>query len=136
MIAHVALHLVLGALALYHLGIGVASLLSFEAVSRIARPLYGLDLQASVQLRYAVRMLGLYALALGTLLAFAALQPRANRNVILVVAGLQLARALSRVVFRHELASAFHVPLRRNALNAAVLVAEAAVLLVALPYAR
>jgi hypothetical protein len=128
MIAHIALHALLGVLATYHLGIGVVSLFSPAATARIARTMYGIAVSENPQLRYAMRMLGLYALALGTLLALAAVNPRANRNVILVVCGLLLARAACRIVLRRELGAAFQVPPRRNGLNAALLVVEAVVL--------
>jgi hypothetical protein len=138
MVAHVALHVVLGVLALYHLGIGVVSIFSMNATTRVTRALYGIEVSGAenTQLRYAVRMLGLYALALGVLLAFAFFDPAANRNVVIVVIGLQLARALCRLLLRQELTLAFRVTPRRNVLSAALLVAEALVLAVTLPYVR
>ena len=131
--AEVLLRLVLGVLALYHLGIGLASVLSGRLTARVAEAMYGIRVDASPQVRYAVRMLGLYALALGALLVPAALSPAAHREIIVVVCGLQLARAACRVLLRRELTAAFRVSPRRNALNAALLVAEAAVLAVCLP---
>lgn len=124
------LQAVLGVLAIYHLAIGVASVLSFDATSRIVAGLYEVQLQATAQLRYAIRMLGVSALALGALMALAALDPAGRREIVLVVAGLQLARATCRVVFRRELREAFGVPPRRNAAAIAVLLFECVALLV------
>jgi hypothetical protein len=128
--AELLLRAVLAVLAAYHLGIGLASVLSGRLTRRVAGALYGIGVEESAQMRYAVRMLGLYALALGALLVPAVLEPAAHRDVIVVVCGLQLARAACRVLLRRELTAAFHVSPRRNAFNAALLVAEAAVLAV------
>lgn len=136
MTAEVTLRAVLALLCVYHLGIGIAAVTSPRLVSRVAGALYSLQAAETPQLRYGVRMLGLYALALGTLLAFAAWDPRGHVEVIVVTAGLQLARAVSRLLLRHELSDAFGIPARRNALNAAVLLAEAGVLGICLLYVR
>ena len=126
--AEAALRAVLGLLAVYHLGMGALSALAPAHAGRLGSALYGVRAAETPQLRYGLRMLGLYALALGMLLAIAAVEPRAHRSVIAVAAALQAARAVARIVLRGELAAAFAVPAGRNALNAALLLAEAAVL--------
>lgn len=128
MTPELVLRAVLGILAVYHVGMGVTAFASPRTAARLAGWLYALDAQETPALRYGVRMLGLYALGLGALLAVATANPAGNVEIAAVVAGLQLARAAARLAFRHELAAAFHVPPRRNALNAAVLVLEAAVI--------
>jgi len=135
MTSSLALRAVLALLAVYHLAIGVVSVSSLTLTARVTARLYGIAVGESPQLRYAVRMLGLYALALGALLALAAWRPSEHREVIAVVCALQLARAGCRVLFRDELTAAFRVPARRNAVGAALLVAEAAVLAVCFPRA-
>jgi hypothetical protein len=131
----VVLRAVLLLLGGYHLGIGAVSVLSLRLTARVTAALYGVSVAESAPLRYAVRMLGLYALALGVLLVLAAREPNAHRDVIAVVAGLQMARALCRLLFRRELAAAFQLPMHRNALNAALLVGEAALLVLCYPTA-
>ena len=128
-----ALRAVLLLLAAYHLVIGVVSVTSLRATARLTNALYGLSVRDDPQLAYAVRMLGLYALAIGSLLALAARAPSQHRDVIAVVAVLQLMRAASRIVSRRELTRVFSVPARRNALNAALLVVEAAILFLCFP---
>lgn len=128
-----ALRAVLVVLAAYHLLVGMVSVTSFRATARLTSALYGLNVRDDPQLAYAVRMLGLYALAVGSLLALAARAPSEHRDVIAVVAVLQLLRAASRLVSRRELTRVFSVPARRNALNAALLVAEAAILFLCFP---
>lgn len=130
-----ALQGVLALLALYHLGIGVLAVWSPRRAERIGGALYGLGFAGSPQLRYAIRMLGLYALALGAILSLATWQPKEYRGVIVVVIGLQLARAACRVFLRQELTMAFNISPRRNALNTSFLIAEALVLALCLPFA-
>ena len=129
------LRALLGVLACYHLGIGIVSVTSLRATARVTGKLYGLSLSESPALGYTVRMLGLYALALGVLLMLAARSPGTHRDLIAVVAGLQLARAACRVLLRRELANAFQLRAQRNAVNVVLLVAEAAVLVACFPAA-
>lgn len=136
MTAELVLRGVLALLCAYHLGIGIAAVASPRLANRAAGALYSLQAAETPQLRYGVRMLGLYALALGALLAFAAWNPREHVEIIAVTAGLQLARAVSRLLLRRELSDAFGIPARRNRVNAAVLVAEAGALAVCLLYVR
>ena len=132
-IGEITLRAVLASLAAYHLGIGLLSVASLRATARVTRLAYGLVLDDTPQLAHAVRMLGLYALTLGLLLGLAAWSPHEHRDVIAVVAGLQILRALSRIGYRRELGSLFSISARRNAFNAAMLVLEAMVLIVFFP---
>ncbi len=116
-------------LAVYHVSIGTLSLISHGAAARAVGRLYGIaSLDASPQLRYAVKMLGLQALALGAVAAFAAWNPLIHRDIIAVLAFLQGARAVFRLWYRRSLRDAFGIPGSRNALSASVLLAEAAIL--------
>ena len=125
----VAVRAVLWLLAAYHVGIGVASIASYGTTSRIVARLYAGSLGGGGQLRYAVRMLGFYALAIGALVAVAATDPAAHRPIVAVVAALQAARAISRLLSWRLLANAFAVSRARNTLAASMLAAEALVLL-------
>jgi hypothetical protein len=129
------LRAVLALLAIYHLGIGVLSIISLRLTARVTATLYGLSVVDDAGLRYAVRMLGLYALSLGTLLLLAVRSPGTHRDIIAVVALLQLARAACRICFRGELAEAFRLPSTRNAFNTALLIGEALVLIACFPTA-
>lgn len=134
MIAEAVLRAVLGLLAVYHLAMGLAATFAPRLAARLGRALYALQAEDTPQLRYGLRMLGLYALAIGSLAALAALDPRTHVAIILVIAALQLARATARLVLRRELAAAFGIGSRRSALNAAVLVAQALALTATLPF--
>ena len=133
MSAALAASAVLLLLAVYHLGMGALSTLAPRGAARLGAALYGVEARETPQLRYGLRMLGLYALAVGTLCGVAATDPPSHRVVIATVAGLQLARALARIGLEAEVTAAFGVSAARNRLNAALLVTEAAILLVALP---
>jgi hypothetical protein len=128
------LHTVLAVLAAYHLGMGMLAVFAPRAAGRLAGSLYGIGIAENAQLRYAVRMLGLYALATGSLLVLATARPAAFREVIVVVAGLQAGRAACRMVLHRELTAAFELSPGRNAVSTAVLLAEAVVLILCLRY--
>ena len=127
----VAVRAVLWLLAAYHVLIGVASIVCHRTTSRIFARLYAGSLGDGEQLRYAVRMLGFYALAIGALVAVAATDPGAHRPIVAVVAALQAARAISRLLSWRLLADAFAVSRARNTLAASMLAAESLVLLLA-----
>jgi hypothetical protein len=122
------LRVVLGLLAAYHLAIGLISVASHRWTARLTRGLYALSMGEDARFRYAVKMLGLYALALGALLALAARDPAAHRPIVAAITFLQAARGLSRLAFRRLLAEGFGVPPRRNAAHACFLMATAALL--------
>jgi hypothetical protein len=132
-VSETLLRALLTLLAAYHLGIGLLSALRPRTAGRVSATLYGTNVAESPQLRYGLRMLGLYAIAIGSLLVLAAASPAQHRPVILVACALQLARAACRIAFRSELTAAYGISPRRNYLNASLLVAEALVLAVALP---
>ena len=136
MTAEILLRGVLGLLAAYHLGMGLVSTFAPRAAARIGGALYAIEAAETPQLRYGVRMLGLYALAFGGLLVLATMDPRRYVAVVVAAAALQLARAIARLALRRELAEAFPIGGRRNAVNAAVLLAVAATLAICLVLAR
>ena len=133
--SEIVLRAVLATLAAYHLGIGALAVFSRHGLRRVTRAFYGADIEASEQMRQAVKMLGLYALAIGALLAVAAWEPAEHRAIIVVVAGLQLARAIVRLRDRSLLAGAFAIPARRNALNVGLLLGEVVALAICFPAA-
>src|SRR5687768_11701721 len=93
----VGLQVLVAGLAAYHLAIGILAVLSYRWTAVAVRALYGAVLEEGTQLRYAIRMLGLYALAFGLLLSAAAWDPAAHRHVVLAAALLLAARALGRL---------------------------------------
>ena len=127
------LQLVLLALAAYHLCIGTVSALSGGATAVAVRKLYGLHLADSPAFRYATKMLGLYGLVLGGLLANAAVNPPGHRDLIVAVIVLQSLRASFRVLHRDLLAEAFDVTRRDNLMAVTFLLVEIALLVVWFP---
>jgi hypothetical protein len=112
------LRVLLAGIAAYHLAIGTVALLSERWTAVVVRRLYGAALDGSPQFRYAVRMLGIYALAFGFLLSIAARDPQAHRPIVLAAAFLLGARALTRMVLAKSIAAGFGVSARRNRAHA------------------
>lgn len=127
------LQLVLGGLAGYHLGIGLTSAFVPQHTNRVIDRLYGFQLSDAQAFRYASKMLGLFALVFGGLLANAALDPTANRPVIVAVIALQSLRAIFRLANRQQLADAFKVTTRNNAMAVSLLVIEVGLLILWFP---
>lgn len=132
----VVLRVLLGLLAAYHIGMGTASVFSPAYAARLAEASYGVTLSADPQTQYLIRMLGLLAVAIGSLLTIAMLEPAGNRGTIVVIAALQASRAACRILFAGHLHQSFGLPRTRNALNAALLVCQAVLLLVLVPESR
>ncbi|MBC7543853.1 MAG: hypothetical protein H7338_14105 [Candidatus Sericytochromatia bacterium] len=131
--AGTGLQLILAGLALYHLGIGVVAALSGKVTAKAVRGLYGLHLVDSPAFRYATKMLGLYGLTLGGLLANAALNPPAHRDVIVAIIGLQSLRAGFRLMHRRLLAEACAVTARDNLMGVSLLLIEIVLLVAFFP---
>lgn len=120
---------VLALLAAYHLSMGIVSVFFQRGAVGLARGLYGVRMEGSGErFDYALRMLGLYALAFGFLLARAAMDPAGHRSVIAAAILLQSVRAASRLASTGTLRAAFGVAPSRNRLSAAALVVQAGLL--------
>jgi hypothetical protein len=120
---------VLALLAVYHLSMGIASVFFQRGAAGLARTLYGVEMEGSGErFGYALRMLGLYALAFGFLLACAAMDPAGHRSVIVAAILLQSVRAVSRLASAGTLRAAFGVAAARNGFSAALLAVQAALL--------
>lgn len=129
----IVLRAVLGILAIYHLGIGLLSILSPAWTARVSKGLYAISLEGTPQFRYALKMLGLYALTIGFLLVLAAWRPEEHREIIVAIILLQSMRALFRLFYNPMVTDAFSVPTSRNVLNASLLLAEVVALLACFP---
>ncbi|MBI4575459.1 MAG: hypothetical protein HY722_04255 [Planctomycetes bacterium] len=124
----VGLRVVLGVLAVYHLGVGFLSCLSTAQTVRFGRVFYGLKVEVLPQTAYMLKALGIYALFTGLLLGAALSDPVRLRPVILAAILLLLLRAATRLAFRDTLREAFGVSRGRNLWNAVLMAAQAALL--------
>ena len=129
----VGLRVLLAGLAAYHLAIGALAVLSYRGTAAAVRTLYAATVEGGAQLRYAIRMLGLYALGFGFLLSAAAWDPAAHRHVVLAAAFLLIARALIRLISARPFAASFGVSARRNRAHAGGLLLLAVLLIWWLP---
>lgn len=125
----IGLQVVLGGLAAYHLGIGMISAFFPEYTPTVIDRLYGFQLSDALAFRWASKMLGLFALVFGGLLANAALNPGANRPVIVALIALQSLRAIFRLTNRQLLANAFKVTDRNNGMAVTLLIIEITLLI-------
>jgi hypothetical protein len=120
---------VLALLAVYHLSMGLVSVFFQRGAAGLARRLYGIEMEGSGErFSYALRMLGVYALAFGFLLARAAMDPAGHRSVIAAAILLQSIRAASRLASTGALRTAFGVAPARNRWGAALLAVQAGLL--------
>ncbi len=124
---------VLGILAIYHLGIGIVSVLSPAWTAKVSKGLYAISLEGTPQFGYALKMLGLYALTIGFLLVLATWRPEEHRAIIVGIILLQSLRAIFRLFFNPVVTGAFAVRTSRNVLNASLLIAEVVALVVCFP---
>ena len=123
------LRAVLALLAAYHLAMGLASIFFQRWAAGLARGLYALEMEDSgARFSYALRMLGLYALAYAYWLARAAMDPAGHRTVIWTAVALQGARGISRLMSAETLRGSFGVPAVRNRFSAAMLFLQAGLL--------
>jgi len=123
------LRVIAAVLFAYHLGIGVVSVLSADATAAFARQFYGLDIRIDAQFIYVLKALGMYALFTASVLGLLIWRPQRFRPLAYCMAGLQLARAATRLLFYDVLAEAFAVSVGHNLFNVALLVIEAGLLL-------
>lgn len=124
------LRIVVGVLTVYHLGIGLVSVLSVEQTAAFSAWFYGLELSHEPRFVYALKALGMYALFTASVLALVLRDPVRFRPIVYCLAGLQTFRALSRLIFFDLLHAGFGVSVAHNLFNVGLLVAEVALLMV------
>jgi hypothetical protein len=118
-----ALQLVLWSICIYHIVLGACGFLSEDLAVRLADLLYGMKVDPTPQLSYMVKLLGIYAVLFGLLVATAALAPERHStllNLIIVLYGL---RILNRMVYSRLYAQAFAVTPTRFWVETALLLA-------------
>lgn len=129
----VLLRIVLAILTIYHLGIGVVSVLSADLTARFAKWFYGLDAEVGPAFVYMLKALGMYAIFTGILSAVCFIDPRRYRAVGIALVVLLVLRCLTRVLAYDTLEAAFGVSWTRNLTNVALMLLWAAVIVVCLP---
>lgn len=72
------LRIVLYLIAAYHLLLGAGGLLSTDTATKLARDLFGMELEVTPQSAYLTRLLSVYALAFGYFAGVAAADPSRN----------------------------------------------------------
>lgn len=103
---HVALQVLVLLVALSHAAIGLALMISPGLQDQMAT-LYGAEVQWTPELRYLLKPMGAFMLALGCVGLLAARKPASHPGIVLTFAGLLLIRVAQRAVFRSEIQELF-----------------------------
>jgi len=122
------IQVMMGLLAVYHLGIGVVSVSSIHWTAKVTGRLYAIRVKEDPQLSYAIKMLGLYALTLGGLYAYAASHLVSARPIVVAAIFLQMMRGAFRLIFWKHVTGAFEISPTRNATFAILILMGAALL--------
>lgn len=126
---HLGLRTVLLILTVYHLGIGVASILFPQAVLSFGSWFYDVHFpEVGPHVLYMFKAMGMYAVFTGALLLCALRDPVRLRAVVGVAALLLLLRAATRLGSFETLHAGLDVAWSRNLINVGMLLAQAGVL--------
>ncbi|MFT5432655.1 MAG: hypothetical protein ACI9OJ_003357 [Myxococcota bacterium] len=125
----IGLRAICGVLFAYHLGIGLVSVLDADTTAQFATWFYGTSIRVDAQFIYVLKALGMYALFTAAVLATIIAAPKRFAPLAYCVAGLQLARACTRLVFFDILNAGLGVDWNHNLFNAVLLIIEAVLLI-------
>jgi len=92
------LKIVLILIAIYHVGLGLAGFMSEDLTVRVARAVFGLNLNMTPQLSYIAQLLAVYALVFGLIVAMVARDPVKHRSLIPIVVILYILRVLNKFI--------------------------------------
>lgn len=110
--SHRILQLLMGFVALSHLVTGLALMLAPSLQDQMAQ-LYGATVDWTPQMRYMMRPLGAFMLALGFVGLLATRAPARHPGIVLTFAGLLVIRVLQRVVFAGDITVTFGIETQR-----------------------
>jgi hypothetical protein len=130
------LKIVLWLIALYHIILGVAAFVSLPLTLWLAQALFGVSVELTPQASYIIRLLGVYVLAFGVLVAMLALDPSKHSSLLAVVAILYVCRILNKIVFMDLFATAFGATLTRGWIDVAMLAGFGVAVLLLWPRAQ
>jgi hypothetical protein len=117
------LKVVLWLICLYHVFMGAAAFLSEDTAARVAEVAFGIHLQMAPQTSYIVKLLGVYAIVFGLMVALTALDPVRYTRFLDVVVVLYALRILNKLVFAKLFTEAFEAPPYRAWVDIALLAA-------------
>ena len=115
--------LMLWLVCLYHVFMGVGAFLSKDMVVWLADVFFGIKLQVTPQISYLAKLLGIYVVAFGLMVAVAALDPARHPSLLKIVIILYGLRVLNKLVFADLYTAAFAAPRYRAWVDIAMLAA-------------
>jgi len=117
------LKIVLWLICLYHVFMGVAAFLSEDMAVWLADVVFGISLPVTPQISYLAKLLGVYVVVFGLMVAVAAFDPARHLSLLNIVIILYALRILNKLVFADLFTTAFAAPPYRTWLDIAMLAA-------------
>lgn len=107
--------------AIYHIGVGIPSILSFSLLRSVGRKLYALNIPETVdpKYEYSLKPLGFYALTMGFVCLAELFSTDKNQKAVFLVilSFLLLSRAWGRFFYKELVEKAFDLPWKRSQTN-------------------
>jgi hypothetical protein len=130
------LKVVLWLICLYHIFMGAGAFLSEDIAVWLADVAFGIKLQVTPQISYLAKLLGVYVVVFGLMVAVAAHDPARHPSLLNIVIILYGLRILNKLVFADLFTTAFAAPPYRAWLDIAMLAAFGGTVLLLKPQVR
>lgn len=119
--------------AIYHIGVGIPTVLSFSVLRKVGERLYALNIPETVdpKYEYSLKPLGFYALTLGFVCIAELFNSNSKQKAIflLILSFLLLSRAWGRFFYKELVEKAFDLPWKRSQANVLFNIASAIILI-------
>jgi hypothetical protein len=101
------LKVVLAMICIYHVVLGLATFVSGDLTVKLAKSIFGLNLEMTPQMSYIVQLLGVYAIAFGLVAGLAAADPLKHPVLLNVIVVLYALRILNKLISMNQFQQAF-----------------------------
>lgn len=101
------LKVVLAMICIYHVVLGLATFVSGDLTVKLAKTIFGLNLEMTPQMSYIVQLLGVYAIVFGVVAGMAALDPLKHPVLLNVIVLLYALRIMNKLLSMNQFQQAF-----------------------------
>lgn len=101
------LKVVLVMICIYHVALGLATFVSGDLTVKLAKAIFGLNLEMTPQMSYIVQLLGVYAIAFGLVAGLAAADPLKHPVLLNVIVVLYALRVVNKLISMNQFQQAF-----------------------------